>query len=112
MNAKEILGESYESLLPILGISPRLLLSAHLVREECDKYLNSVRELVLCNYPLDTLEQLERNIKLVTTSKELLEKAVLGEDKERNEVIVRIRALLGNQGQSWHKCCCCVYTTL
>lgn len=97
MKAKEVLGESYESLLPILGINPRILLSAHAVREECDKYLNSIKESVLCNYSLDALEQLEQNIKLVTTSKELLEKALLGEDKKSNEIIARIRNLLGIQ---------------
>lgn len=96
MKAREILGEFSDSLFDLLEIEPRICANGALKR--CDEYLKVMRNTDFSNQSLSALEKLERHIQLVTTSKELLEKALLEEDKKRNEVLVRIRALLGNQG--------------
>ena len=96
MKAKEVLGEYGDRLFSLLEIEP--LVYANIALKRCDEYLRAMRNTDFSNQPLSALEKLEQHIQLVTTSKELLENALLEEDKKRNEIIARIQNLLSIQG--------------
>ena len=96
MKAKEVLGEFGDSLFALLEIEP--LVYANVALNKCNEYLKKMRQYAFTNCDIVVLEQLEKDIKLVVASKELLEKALLEEDKRRNELVAHITDLLGNQG--------------
>lgn len=96
MRAKDILGEFGDSLFSLLEIEP--LVYAKFALNKCNEYLKKMRGYAFTNCDIDVLEQLEKDIKLVITSKGLLEKALLEEDKKRNDLIASITNLLSTQG--------------
>lgn len=95
MKAKEVLGEFGDSLFSLLEIDP--LVYANFALNKCNEYLKKMGGHAFTNCDTVVLEQLEKDIKLVITSKVLLEKALLEEDKKRNDIIARITNLLSTQ---------------